>query len=237
MSARKNYLIVIPAFNEESSIARVIDDARLSVPFADIVVVDDGSVDATAAQAAAKDVFLVRHPFNLGYGSALQTGFRFASAEEYDYIITMDGDGQHVASSVTNLITAMEKMSADIVIGSRFLSGEYKTDGLRKIGIFLFSLVGKAYTGKRITDPTSGFQLISRKVFSYLALKDNYPLDYPDINIIMALHKMKFRVAEAPVRMVANRSGKSMHRGFRPIAYVIRMFLAIILVLARGEGE
>jgi hypothetical protein len=105
----------------------------------------------------------------------------------------------------------------------------------RRIGVFIFSKIARLYTGQTFTDPTSGFQLLNRTVFSYLSVSDNYPLDYPDVNIIMALHKKKFRVREAPVKMVEKRNGKSMHSGLRPFVYVARMFLAILMVLLRKE--
>jgi glycosyltransferase involved in cell wall biosynthesis len=231
------YLIIVPAFNEESNIEAVIDNIRQNVSFADILVVNDGSTDKTLTKALEKRVMIIDHPFNLGYGTALQTGFRFAEGRGYDFVITMDADGQHVSSSVANLVETMEKQNADVVIGSRFLGGDYEVGISKKIGIWLFSLIGEIYTGLKITDPTSGFQLLKRGVFSYLSEGDNYPLDYPDVNIIMALHKKRFKVVEAPVKMIEKMRGKSMHSGLKPIAYVIRMFLAILLIWARRKGR
>jgi hypothetical protein len=115
--------------------------------------------------------------------------------------------------------------------------GNYQTGFAKKIGIWLFSFIGRIYTSIEITDPTSGFQLLKKNVFSYLAQGDNYPLDYPDVNIIMALHSMRFKVVEAPVAMVTCISGKSMHSGLKPIIYVVRMFLAILLIWARRKGR
>jgi hypothetical protein len=230
-----NCLIVIPAFNEEESIGGVIVNARLHVPFADILVVNDGSTDSTSAVAKERGVLCVNHPFNLGYGAALQTGFRFATARGYDCVITMDADGQHVPVSVANLVNTMHHQSADVVIGSRFLGGNYEADLPRRIGIRLFSLIARLFTGITITDPTSGFQLLRRSVFSHLAKADNYPLDYPDVNIIMALHKRRFKIVETPVDMIEKRNGKSMHAGLKPVLYVLRMCLAIVMVIVRGR--
>jgi len=229
-----NYLIVIPAFNEEQSIGAVLKEVRAKVPFADILVINDGSTDATRRKAGESNVMVISHPFNLGYGAALQTGFRFSVMGGYDCIIMMDADGQHIPSSTDNLIKAMEENNADVVIGSRFLEGSYHMSMARKLGSWLFSKIARAYTGIMITDPTSGFQLMNRDAFSYLAEGDNYPLDYPDVNIIMALHKRNFRIVEAPVRMTENNTGKSMHDGMKPLIYMIKMFLAIIMVLMRG---
>ncbi|MFI5294193.1 MAG: glycosyltransferase family 2 protein [Thermodesulfovibrionales bacterium] len=236
-SGRMNHLIILPAYNEERTILKVVEEIKINIPFSDILVVDDGSTDRTGAIAAEEGVMVVHHPFNLGYGAALQTGFRFAKKRGYEYVITMDADGQHISSSATSLIRAMQEQDADVVIGSRFTGNGYRMGPMRKIGIMLFSLVAKAFTGIRITDPTSGFQLIGRRAFSYLAEGDNYPLDYPDVNIIMALHKKEFRIVEAPVTMKENEYGKSMHNGLKPLVYVLKMCLAIIMVLVRGRGR
>lgn len=231
----KSYLIIIPAYNEEAHIAKVLDDVKNSNPQADILVVNDGSSDNTSETAKQTGVMVLDIPFNIGYGGAIQTGFHFATEYGYNFVITIDGDAQHDPYSAKNLIETMDRERADVVIGSRFIEGTYKMGVLRKIGVRLFSAIAGFYTGMKFTDPTSGFQLLNRSVFSYLAKGNNYPLDYPDVNIIMALHKMKFKVAEAPVRMKENPKGKSMHSGLRPIIYVVRMFLAIIMVLLRKE--
>ncbi len=229
------YLVILPAFNEETTVGTVIAEIKQNIPFADIVVVDDGSSDLTGSVARAQGVTMIRHPFNLGYGAALQTGFRFAVREDYHYVITMDADGQHGSDSAHSLIEVMKEHDADVVIGSRFAGSGYKMGMLRAIGVKLFSIVARAYTGIIITDPTSGFQLMKKSAFSYLAVGDNYPLDYPDVNIIMALHKKKFKIVEAPVVMKGNSCGKSMHSGLKPVLYVIKMILAIIMVLVRGR--
>ena len=231
----KSYLITIPAYNEEASIARVLQDVRNCYPTADILVVNDGSTDHTSEIARNAGVMVLDIPYNIGYGGAVQTGFRFATEFVYDYVITIDGDAQHDPVSAKNLIKAMEQTGADVVIGSRFLQGDYKMGLARKAGVQLFSKIAQWYTGVQFTDPTSGFQILNRKVFSYLAEENNYPLDYPDANIIMAMHKMKFTVMEAPVTMREKPGGKSMHSGYRPFIYVIRMFLSILMVLLRKE--
>jgi len=231
----KSHLIVVPAYDEEEHIAGVLDDIRENNPSADILVVNDGSTDKTSELSKLKGVMVLDIPLNIGYGGAVQTGFRFATEFGYEFVVTLDADAQHDPSSLKNLVSVMEREGADIVIGSRFLEGTYQMALLRKAGIWLFSVIARLYTGLTFTDPTSGFQLFNRKVFSYLSEGDNYPLDYPDVNIIMALHKKKFKVREAPVRMVEKPNGKSMHAGLRPLVYVARMFLAILMVLLRKE--
>jgi glycosyltransferase involved in cell wall biosynthesis len=232
----KSYLIVIPAYNEEEHIANVLREIRESNLSADILVVNDGSTDGTSAIAKQAGVMVLDLPFNLGYGGAIQTGFRFATEFGYEFVVTLDGDAQHSPYFVNNLIETMQREKADVVIGSRFIEGTYHMGVFRKMGVRLFSKIAFLYTGTNFTDPTSGFQLLSRRIFSYLSRGDNYPLDYPDVNIIIALHKMRFRVVEAPVG-TKEKKGKSMHQGLRPIVYVIRMFIAIIVILLRKEDR
>lgn len=226
------YLIIIPAFNEEDTIEKVIKETKEYLQFADVLVVNDGSKDRTSKIAYDNGVMVITHPYNLGYGAAIQTGFRYAKQKEYDMVIIMDADGQHVPSAALNLIKTMQMEEADVVIGSRFLFGGYRVGLIKKIGIWLYSLIAKRYTGIPITDPTSGFQLLNRAAFSYLAEGDNYPLDYPDVNIIMMLHKKQFKIVESPVEM-RQKNGKSMHSGLKPLVYIIKMFLAIIMVIVR----
>lgn len=233
----KSYLIIIPAYNEEETIAKVLKDVKESNPDADILVVNDGSTDNTSKIAKQMTAMVLDIPFNIGYGGAIQTGFRFATEHRYDFVITIDGDDQHDPYSVKNLIESMEQEGADVVIGSRFIEGTYKMGIAKKIGVWLFSKIARLYTGMNFTDPTSGFQLFNSNVFSYLSRGDNYPLDYPDVNIIMALHKMRFKVVEAPVRMMEKPNGKSMHSGLKPIFYVIKMFLAVVMVWVRRKGK
>lgn len=230
----ESYLIVIPAYNEEGSILQVISEIREHYPSIDILVINDGSEDETSAKAKSADVFVIDLPYNIGYGGAIQTGFRFGAQHDYKFVITFDADGQHDPLSIKNLINAINETGADVVIGSRFIHGQYKMPFLRKIGSLLFSKIAEIYTGVKFTDPTSGFQILNRNTFEYLSKFDNYPLDYPDVNVIMALHKMRFKVTETAVTM-REKKGKSIHSGLKPIIYVLRMFLAILLVLIKKE--
>jgi glycosyltransferase involved in cell wall biosynthesis len=229
-------LIVIPAYNEEEHIADVLREIRESNLSADILVVNDGSADRTSEISKKAGVMVLDLPFNIGYGGAIQTGFRFATEYGYEFAVTLDGDSQHCPTFVNNLMETMEREKADIVIGSRFIGGTYHMSVFRKMGVRLFSRIAFLYTGTNFTDPTSGFQLLNRRIFSFLSEGDNYPLDYPDVNIIIALHKMRFKLVETPVQM-KEKQGKSMHQGLRPVVYVMRMFLSIIMVLLRKEKK
>jgi len=233
-----DYLIILPAYNEDAHIGKVIDSImKLKEPCLDILVIDDGSKDNTANVVKNKNVPIVRHPINLGYGAALQTGFRFAKDGGYKYVITMDADGQHDPFSIPSLISTMESKDADVVIGSRFLQGGYRMPIARRIGSWIFAKIAHLYTGYKFTDPTSGFQLLNRDAFLYLASEDGYPFDYPDVNIIMLLHKKKFKVVEAPVKMITNHNADSMHSGLSPLFYTLRMVIAIMVLLMRKDNS
>ena len=227
--------IIIPSFNEEDNIASVITGIK-NFADADIIVIDDGSEDLTANRAREAGAFVIRHPFNLGYGAALQTGYKYAVKMNYDFLLQMDGDGQHDPRSIPESFRLVESCYCDALIGSRFLgNGEYRAGVLKSIGIRVFRLIIRMITGERITDPTSGYQCLNRRVLRYFT-SDSFPCDYPDANIIIALHRMGFVIKEIPVAMVTNREGRSMHKGIFTIAYYcFKILLSIFIILIREE--
>lgn len=197
---------------------------------ADIVVVDDGSRDETAAIAKRLGTVVLRHPFNLGYGAALQTGYKYAMARGYEKAVQIDADGQHDPAYIKDLLRALANGNCDIVIGSRFLSiSSYELPFLRKIGGRLFAAMASFIIGQRVTDSTSGFKALNRKAMKY-ASSEMYPDDYPDANFLIMLHRAGFKMAEVPVLM--NRGGeKSMHSGLKPIYYIFKISLSIFVTL------
>ncbi|ACG74370.1 glycosyl transferase family 2 [Anaeromyxobacter sp. K] len=226
-------LVVMPAFNEARGIRRVVEAVRDQVA-GDVLVVDDGSTDETAAEARAGGARVAVHPVNLGYGAALQTGYRYALRHGYDAVLQLDADGQHDPASIPRLLTALQ--GADVVVGSRFLdSGSYRPPLARRIGMWLFGRVASALSGQRITDPTSGFQAISREALRFYA-HERYPVDYPDADVLAMVARAGLRLTEVPVRMLPSPEGKSMHGGVvKPLYYVFRMSLALFLVPLRRE--
>jgi glycosyltransferase involved in cell wall biosynthesis len=227
-------LVIIPAFNEAAHIGRVIADACEALPGADVLVVDDGSGDDTAPKARSAGARVVSLPFNLGYGVALQTGYKYALAQDYDFILQMDADGQHEARDLSALLEVVQSKRADVAIGSRFLNNRnYRAPFVRRLGMRLFAGIASLMTRTRVTDPTSGFQALTRRVAQYYA-SPAYPLDYPDADVLIMLHNAGFRFVEVPVRMYAA-EGKSMHGGIRPLYYVFKMFLSILMVMLRGK--
>jgi glycosyltransferase involved in cell wall biosynthesis len=226
-------LVVMPAYNEELRIRKVVEAVRGQVK-GDVLVVDDGSLDSTAEEARAAGACVAVHPVNLGYGAALQTGYRFALRHGYDAVLQLDADGQHDPASIPRLLAALEH--ADVVVGSRFLDGgSYRPSLVRRIGMWLFARIATVLSRRRITDPTSGFQAVSREALRFYA-HERYPVDYPDADVLAMVARAGLRLAEVPVRMLPSPDGKSMHAGIiRPLYYVFRMSLALSLVPFRSE--
>lgn len=235
-SGIKDILIIIPAFNEERNIPLLIRTIQNKVFKADILIVDDGSQDRTSRVAEKTGVIVIRHPFNMGYGAALQTGFKYALMKRYRYVIQMDADGQHDPDYINALLDEVKKGDVDVVIGSRFLDPriEYPAPAIRKIGIRLFSWVVSTITRQKITDPTSGFQALNRDALRYYASK-YYPVDYPDADVIIMLHRAGLLVKEIPVMMHVNTEGKTMHSGLKPLYYIFKMFLSMFVTMLRKE--
>ena len=233
MSKESRTIIVMPAHNEAGNIERVITELRQAVQGLDFVVIDDYSSDDTAAVAERMGAEVVRLPCNLGYGGAVQTGFRYAVQRGYDYAVMMDSDGQHDPRSVPALLEVVESGEADVALGSRFLGRmEYRSSWVRRIGMSIFSHLVSVATGRHFTDATSGLQALNREVLEFFS-RDNYPVDFPDADTIILLHYAGFRVKEVPVTMRERISGESMHASLKPIYYVFKMALAIFIVMLR----
>jgi glycosyltransferase involved in cell wall biosynthesis len=227
-----NILVIIPAYNEEKSLPAVIADLRTHAPYADVVVVDDGSRDATARTAEECGVDVVKLPFNLGIGGAMQTGYRYAARHEYDIAVQFDGDGQHMAEEIAPLLKALRSGCGDIVVGSRFLlKTDYEAPFFRRIGIWIFSTVLSRILGMPVTDTTSGFRAVNAAVIRFFA--GHYPDDYPEVESLVLLHKAGLRIAEVPVRMQARSGGKSSITPLRSLYYMVKVLLAVFIDLMK----
>ena len=228
--------IIIPVLNEEKSIGPLVEGIR-GYADAEVIVIDDGSHDRTAQNAQKAGALIIRHPFNMGYGVALQTGYKCAAKEGYDYILQMDGDGQHDPRFIKEFFRTMEAEECDVIIGSRFLGdNDYKAGILKSAGIKLFRFITRIVTGANITDPTSGYQCLSKKVFTVFT-SDSFPDDYPDANIIVVLHRLGFKIKEIAVAMSENPEGRSMHKGITTVLYYFfKMFLSIFVSLLRARS-
>jgi glycosyltransferase involved in cell wall biosynthesis len=230
-------LVVIPAFNEAGRVGAVVRELTRVVPHADLLVIDDGSTDATASEAVAAGARVVSLSFNLGYGSALQTGYKYAVRHGYPRLAQIDADGQHPPSELPRLLERLDEGGADVVVGSRFLSGldGYRPSAARKAGMALFSRITSLAMRQRMSDVTSGFQVLRRPVAQFFC-GDVYPSDYPDADIIILLHRSGFRVEEVPVTMLPS-PAKSMHAGHRSIYYVYKMLLSILVTMLRAPDR
>jgi len=229
-------IIVIPAYNEEGNIGPLIGNIRRKDIDADILVIDDCSLDRTARVVEKAGALVIRLPFNMGYGNALQTGFKYALMKRYRYVIQMDADGQHDPDFIKTLLDEVKKEDADVVIGSRFMNdrSEYKTSWVRKTGMWLFGKIASIIIGQPVTDPTSGFQALSRDALRFYASR-YYPSDYPDADVIIMLHRADLRIKEIPVRMLPRMQGQSMHSGLKPLYYIFKMFLSMFVTLLRKD--
>jgi glycosyltransferase involved in cell wall biosynthesis len=231
-----NSLAVIPAYNEEPTIADVVRSIRRELPGFDVLVVDDGSTDATADRARGAGAHVASHPFNLGIGGAVQCGFKYALDHDYEFAVQIDGDGQHDPAEVSKLTAEMEKGDVDMVVGSRFLGGdrEYPAPISRRTGIHIFAFVCSRIVGQRISDPTSGLRLCNRRAIELFAR--DYPHDYPEVEATLVLHYNRLRMREVPVQMYARGGGSSSISGSGKSAYyMIKVLLAIFVGLFRAR--
>jgi len=245
-AAHKRLLVIIPAHNEGENIGSVLSKL-LSLPMKDkfnILVIDDGSTDNTRAVCEEisdgnNNIAVVTHIYNMGYGMALKTAYKYAVDNLYDYVIQIDADGQHDVKNVErlyNAITETEGNAPDIVIGSRFLrdSVSFHIPSHKKLAIAVFRLLIRISTGDMVTDPSSGLQILNRRAFMFYAQYDNFAAEYPDANMIIQMLLNKFTIQEIPVMMHPRLKGESMHHGiYKPMRYVINMTISILAVWIR----
>jgi glycosyltransferase involved in cell wall biosynthesis len=232
VNARK--LAVVPAYNESACVGQVVEELHRVAPTFDVLVVDDGSTDSTFAAATDSGARVVRHPFNLGIGGAVQTGFTYALDNDYDFLIQVDGDRQHDPREIGRLEHAMAEHEVDLVCGSRFLSDEHKYPApvSRRTGIHLFAFLLSRIVGQRVSDPTSGFRLYNRRAIGVFAR--DYPHDYPEVEAVLMVHAHRLRMCEVPVRMFTRGGGVSSIRGTgKSTYYMVKVLLALMVGLAR----
>lgn len=229
---RPTTVLVIPAFCESGRIGDVVRAVRQNDPTLDILVIDDGSTDGTAAEARDAGARVLRHPFNMGYGTALHSGYCAALRHGYQRVLQMDADGQHDPSMLSKLVDELDR-GADIVLGSRYIGENApRSSFARRAGTRLFSWITSQWIGKRITDPTSGFQGLSRRALESVA-NDGFPEDYPDADMIVQHHRSGLTVREVSVVMHERVGGRSMHRGARIAYYGYKMLLSLAMLPIR----
>jgi len=230
-------LVVIPAFNEEKNLPSVISELSQDFSEAEILVINDCSTDRTAETALAHGARCISHPFNMGYAHGLLSGFKYAKRNGYDILIQFDGDGQHIAKEAKGLVDDLIATGADIVIGSRFLKDTgFPHPLFRRIGTKLFRTIIQVVCKRTITDPTSGFQALSRNAFIRFAEMPDYP-EYPDANLLIDLLLDGYHIEERSVHMRERLEGVSMHSGvWKPARYMFLMLYSILLILLKPRG-
>jgi glycosyltransferase involved in cell wall biosynthesis len=231
--ARPTRLAIVPAFDEEASVGAVVDEIHAAGLGFDVLVVDDGSRDRTAAVARAHGAHVVRLPFNLGIGGAVQTGYRYARERGYELAVQVDGDGQHDAGQLAALIAPVLAGEADLSVGSRFAgAGDYRAPFARRMGIRLFAGAISRLTGQHLTDTTSGFRAASRRAIELFAA--DYPHDYPEVETTVIAVKERLRLVEVPVTMRERAAGRSSITAGRSVYYMAKVSLALFVGLFRA---
>lgn len=221
-------LVVVPALNEATSVAGVVAELlALGDPNLEIVVVDDGSRDETAAVAAAAGARVLRMPFNVGIGGAVQAGYQLALAEGHGVVVQIDGDGQHPGDQVPILLERIGSGSANYVIGSRFIDGDYRPSRARQGGITLLSKLVSMLVGYRVTDTTSGMRAADRRAIEIFARE--YPADYPEAEAVVVADRCGLSVAEVPVQMRPRAAGRSSITPLRSVYYMLKVGLAVLV--------
>jgi len=225
---------IVPAYNEERNVGRVIDELRALDPGLDVVVVSDGSNDRTVEVAAARGAHVISLPFNLGIGGAVQTGYRYAWEESYELAVRLDGDGQHDPAELRALVAPVVAGEADLAVGSRFVAGGgYRSSAARRVGIHILARVVSWIARQRLTDTTSGFQAANRRAIAVYAA--DLPLDYPEVEGIVMAIKHRIRLVEVPVTMREREHGRSSIGALASVYYMVKILLALFVDLFRKE--
>jgi Glycosyltransferases involved in cell wall biogenesis len=236
MPAPRLPLLIIPAHNEAASLPSLLAEIhQLDLPL-DILVVDDGSKDPTSVVAKAAATRVLSLPFSLGYGGAVQAGVRWALSNGFEQCVLMDGDGQHDPISLPGLLSQLHSQNCDLILGSRFLGDSDRWIPLdRRIGMAIFGRLASFLMGQKITDPTSGYQVMSRRVMEFIS-GDEYPHDFPDADVLIKLHYLGCKIREVPVIMRPRAHGKSMHGGSRVFYYLYKMLFSIFVAITQRNS-
>jgi glycosyltransferase involved in cell wall biosynthesis len=226
-------LIILPALNEADNIAKTVERVHRTVPWADVLVVNDGSSDETTKIAQDSGAIVLNMPYNVGIGAAVQTGFKYAARNGYEFVVRLDGDGQHHSDDTIRLLETVQSAEYDVVIGSRFLGdGDYGTPPMRKLGIAIISALLTLITKRHVTDPTSGFSAFNRPAI--LLFAKLYPHDYPEPEAIVICHKSGLRVCEIAVTFHKREHGVSQFTvPTRSVYYMFKVTLAILINILR----
>jgi glycosyltransferase involved in cell wall biosynthesis len=227
-------LIIIPAFNEEGAIAGVVRSAREHMPGVPVLVIDDGSVDGTISQARSAGADVLTLPHHLGLGGCVQTGYKLAYELGFEYVIRIDGDGQHDARDIPRILEKLRTTGCEMVIGSRFVSfNGSETSLLRALGIRFFRLVLQPILGKPVHDPTSGFVGVNRRALAVFGR--SFPLEYPEIEALVVLQRRRFRFEEIPCKMRPRTTGRTSITPVKSLYYIAHVLLGVFVNVLKYE--
>jgi glycosyltransferase involved in cell wall biosynthesis len=228
-------MVIVPALNEEGAIGQVVRSVKQVLPDVPVVVIDDHSEDATANVAESAGAQVIRLPVHLGVGGCVQTGYKLAFELGFDYVIRIDGDGQHEAADIPKILDTLIETGAEVVIGSRFVApGGAMTSFARSVGIGFFRFLLRPILGRAIHDPTSGFigtNRLALQVFSH-----SFPLAWPEIEALVVLQRKCFRFCEISCRMHPRRTGKSSITLLRSFRYMLHVLLGVFVNVLKFDG-
>ncbi len=221
-------LVIVPAFNEEGAVAGVVRSVHEHVPSVPVLVIDDCSVDATVARAREAGAEVLCLPHHLGLGGCVQAGYKLAHELGFEYVIRVDGDGQHDARDIPRVFEKLKTSGCEMVIGSRFVSDNgSRTGAVRSFGIHFFRLVLRPILGRPVHDPTSGFVGVNRRALDVFSR--SFPLEYPEIEALVVLQRRKFRFEEVPVKMRPRTTGKSSITAVKSLYYIMHVLLGVFV--------
>jgi len=229
-------LVLIPAFNEQGAVGGVVSEVRQVMPGVPVLVVDDCSIDETIAAARAAGAEVLPLPAHLGLGGCVQAGYRLAFELGYDYVIRVDGDGQHDPRYIPKIFETLKRENCEMVIGSRFTAGNGQHSGfLRRLGILFFRFMLRPILGRPVRDPTSGFVGVNRTALGLFSR--SFPLEYPEIEALVVLQRKRFRFVEVPVQMRPRRAGRSTITPLRSLYYPVHVLLGVFVNILKFEGR
>ena len=232
----KKLLILVPAFNEEGAVAGVVKEVRQVMPGVAVLVVDDCSEDGTAYVARSAGAGVLPMPYHLGLGGCVQAGYRLAFELGYDYVIRVDGDGQHDPRYIPKILETLEREGCEMVIGSRFINGNGEHSGfLRSLGIAFFRIMLRPILGRPVHDPTSGFVGVNRTALALFS--KSFPLEYPEIEALVVLQRKRFRFVEVPCGMRPRRTGRTTITALKSLYYPVHVLLGVFVNVLKFEGR
>ena len=229
-------LVIVPAFNEEAAIGDVVRSVQANVPGAPVLVIDDCSADGTIGVARSAGAEVLALPHHLGLGGCVQAGYKLAHELGFEYVIRVDGDGQHDARDIPRILERLTTSGCEMVIGSRFVSEDGQhTSAIRGLGIWFFRMVLRPILGKPVHDPTSGFVGVNRRALALFAA--SFPLEYPEIEALVVLQRRNFRFEEVPCQMRPRKTGRSSITALKSFSYITHVLLGVFVNILRYDGR